>query len=73
MFIMAYNDYEAVKLITAARPNLGFYSCTHSPSHPCAKSDMQYAKYAWNMQTIICKTTENVNCSRVSRVRARGG
>ena len=29
--------YEAVKLVTAARPNLGFYSCTHSPSHPCAK------------------------------------
>jgi hypothetical protein len=54
--------YEAVKLVTAARPNLGFYSCTHAPSHPCAKSDMQYAKYAWNMQTIICKTTENVNC-----------
>ncbi len=28
---MAYNDYEAVKLVTAASPNLGFYSSTPAP------------------------------------------
>jgi hypothetical protein len=32
MFIMAYNDYEAVKLVIATRPNLGFYSRTPAPS-----------------------------------------
>ncbi len=31
MFIMAYNDYVAVKLVTATRPNLGFYSRTPAP------------------------------------------
>ncbi len=34
MFIVAYNDYEAVKPVTAACPNLGFYSRTPAP--PCA-------------------------------------
>ncbi len=37
MFIMIYNDYEAVKLVTAARPNLGFYSSTPL-APPCAKA-----------------------------------
>ncbi len=82
MFIMAYNDYEAVKLVTAARPNLGFYSHTPAPCYLLRHNlpDKTGEKGKWNLEKahsilhkvreiVLWGNSDNTSCQAVKLQR----